>query len=99
MGIDLLKTALFLLFPLAMAYAAVSDLLTMTIANRIVVALVAAFVLAAPAIGMGLHDFAWHWVAGLAVLAASFACFAAGWIGGGDAKLASAAALWLGWPL
>jgi len=30
------------------------------------------------------------------VLAAAFVCFACGWIGGGDAKLAAATALWLG---
>src|SRR5690606_26115242 len=33
---------------------------------------------------------------GLVVLAAAFACFAFGWIGGGDAKVAAAAALWFG---
>jgi prepilin peptidase CpaA len=30
-------------------------------------------------------------------LALMFAMFALGWIGGGDAKLAAAIALWLGW--
>ena len=33
---------------------------------------------------------------GLAVLAITFTCFAFGWIGGGDAKLAAATALWFG---
>ena len=33
---------------------------------------------------------------GLVVLTITFACFAFGWIGGGDAKLAAATALWLG---
>jgi prepilin peptidase CpaA len=37
-----------------------------------------------------------HLGAGAAMLAASFALFAFGWIGGGDAKLAAATALWLG---
>ena len=32
----------------------------------------------------------------LAVLVVTFAFFARGWIGGGDAKLAAATALWLG---
>jgi prepilin peptidase CpaA len=31
------------------------------------------------------------------VLVVCFAFFARGWIGGGDAKLAAATALWLGW--
>jgi prepilin peptidase CpaA len=34
--------------------------------------------------------------AGLAVLAVTFTLFACGWIGGGDAKLAAATALWFG---
>jgi prepilin peptidase CpaA len=37
-----------------------------------------------------------HTGAGLAVLAITFSFFAFGWIGGGDAKLAAATALWLG---
>ena len=34
---------------------------------------------------------------GLAILAIAFVMFALGWVGGGDAKLAAATALWLGW--
>jgi Flp pilus assembly protein protease CpaA len=34
--------------------------------------------------------------AGAVVLAIGFACFAFGWIGGGDAKFAAVIALWLG---
>jgi prepilin peptidase CpaA len=37
-----------------------------------------------------------HLAAGTAVLAVAFLCFACRWIGGGDAKLAAATALWLG---
>ncbi|HUN97603.1 MAG TPA: prepilin peptidase, partial [Bradyrhizobium sp.] len=33
---------------------------------------------------------------GASVLAVAFVCFAMGWIGGGDAKVAAAAALWFG---
>jgi prepilin peptidase CpaA len=32
-----------------------------------------------------------------AILLVAFCMFARGWVGGGDAKLASAAAMWLGW--
>jgi len=32
----------------------------------------------------------------LAVLAVAFFCFAMGWVGGGDAKVAAASALWFG---
>ncbi len=88
---------LFAVFPLAMAYAAISDLMTMTISNRLTLALAASFVVLSPFTGMDINTFGLHWAAGGAVLAVAFACFAFGWIGGGDAKLASATALWLGW--
>ena len=88
---------LFAFFPLAMAYAAASDLLTMTISNKVTLALVAGFLALFSLTGMDWNTFGLHWAAGGAVLAVAFFCFAMGWIGGGDAKLASAAALWLGW--
>jgi prepilin peptidase CpaA len=84
------------LFPAAMAFAAASDLFTMTISNRILIVLAAGFFLAAFLIGMPLVEMGWHMLAALAVLAVAFACFSFGWIGGGDAKLAAATALWFG---
>lgn len=97
MAAIIVQQVLFAVFPLAMAYAAMSDLLTMTIPNWLTLALMAAFVVLAPVAGMDLHAFALHWASGGAVLAVAFFCFAMGWIGGGDAKLASVVALWLGW--
>lgn len=88
--------AAFLFFPLVMVYAAVSDLLSMTISNKVSLILMAGFVATAPLVGMPLGTFGLHLAAGAIVLAGGFALFAAGWIGGGDAKLAAAAALWLG---
>src|SRR5947199_4156042 len=85
-----------LLFPALMAFAASSDLLTMTISNKVSLALAAGFLVLAPAAGMGLGEIGMHVAAGLAALAAAFCLFACGWIGGGDAKLAAATALWLG---
>ncbi len=84
------------LFPAMMAFAASSDLLTMTIANRVSLALVAGFVILAAMSGMSGADMATHAGAAGAVLVVAFICFARGWIGGGDAKLAAATALWLG---
>ena len=40
-----------------------------------------------------------HVGAGLTVLVVAFACFAFGWIGGGDAKLVAATTLWLGFGM
>jgi prepilin peptidase CpaA len=85
-----------LLFPALMAFAAFSDLFTMTISNRVSLLLVAGFFVMALLIGMGGADILSHMGAGLAVLAVTFTLFACGWIGGGDAKLAAATALWLG---
>jgi prepilin peptidase CpaA len=84
------------IFPIAMLSAAATDLATMTIPNRLVAALGAGFLAfallsgwSAPAIGL-------HLVVGLAALAITFGFFSAGWMGGGDAKLVAATALWLG---
>src|SRR3984885_4827036 len=92
----ILDIARLLLFPALMAFAAASDLFTMTISNRVSLALVAGFLVLALLSGMGLHDLLSHVGAGGAVLAVGFACFAMGWVGGGDAKVAAGAALWFG---
>jgi len=85
-----------LLFPALMAFAASSDFFTMTISNRVTIALVAGFFALALYSGMNLQAVMWHAGAALAVLTVTFVFFARGWIGGGDAKLAAATALWLG---
>lgn len=85
-----------LLFPAAMAFAASSDLLTMTISNRLTLALSGGFAILAVVTGMSLHDVGMHALAGAIVLVAGFVFFSQGWIGGGDAKLAAATALWFG---
>jgi prepilin peptidase CpaA len=85
-----------ILFPALMAFAASSDLLTMTISNRVSLVLVAGFFALAFASGMGYADMLVHIGAAAAVLAVTFTFFMQGWIGGGDAKLAAATALWLG---
>ena len=92
----ILDIARLLLFPALMAFAAASDLFTMTISNRVSLALAAGFLALALFSGMGLHDILSHLGAGAAVLAVAFACFAMGWVGGGDAKVAASAALWFG---
>lgn len=86
-------------FPLLMAFAASSDLLTMRISNRLVLAVVAAFFVAAPLAGLTLEMMFMHMAAAAIVLVVAFGLFAMGWIGGGDAKLAAAITLWLGFGL
>jgi prepilin peptidase CpaA len=92
------QAASLVLFPALMAFAASSDLLTMTISNRVSLALLAGFGLMAAMTGMSLTDIGLHFGAAAVVLLVAFICFARGWIGGGDAKLAAATALWLGFP-
>jgi prepilin peptidase CpaA len=85
-----------LLFPAMMAFAASSDLLTMTIPNRVSLVVIGGFFLLALTTGMGTAEVASHLGAASIVLILAFVFFAQGWIGGGDAKLAAATALWFG---
>lgn len=92
----MVEAALLMSFPALMAFAAATDLFTMTIPNKLSLALVAGFV--AFGVVAGLPWSAWlaHGAAGALVLTVCFTLFAMGWIGGGDAKLAAATALWFG---
>ena len=85
-----------MLFPAMMAFAASSDLFTMTIPNRVSLILVGGFFALAAMAGMSPVDMLLHVSAACVVLITAFGLFARGIIGGGDAKLATAAALWLG---
>jgi prepilin peptidase CpaA len=84
------------LFPAMMAFAASSDLFTMTIANKVSLILIGGFLLLALLTGMSVHDILIHTGVAVAVLVVAFLCFTRGWIGGGDAKLAATTVLWLG---
>jgi prepilin peptidase CpaA len=93
----ILETATLIFFPGLMVFAAFSDLFTMTISNRVSLALIVIFFGLAFAFHMPLSDIGLHVSCGLAVLVCTFTLFAFGWIGGGDAKLCAATALWVGW--
>jgi prepilin peptidase CpaA len=92
----MLEAAILVIFPFCMIYSAVSDMLSMTIPNRVPLVLVAAFALIAPLAGMEWAEIGWHFAAGALVLAVTFGLFALGGMGGGDAKLLSATAVWMG---
>jgi prepilin peptidase CpaA len=89
-------TVRLMLFPALMAFAASSDLLTMTISNRVSLILAGGFLLLALITGMSGTEMLLHLAAAAVVLVVAFVFFTRGWIGGGDAKLAAATALWLG---
>lgn len=88
-----------LVFPIGMAWAAASDLLTMRISNRLVILLALGFCIVALAVNIPLQQFGLQLACAFAVLAVGFTLFAFRFIGGGDAKFAAATALWLDYQL
>jgi len=68
----------------------------MKIPNWVSLALTAAFPLAALLLGMPVKEIGLHLAFGFAVLAIGFLLFQFGVLGGGDAKLIAAAAVWTG---
>ena len=85
-----------LLFVFAMLSAAVSDLTTYTIRNNLILTLLLAYLAFAPIVGISGEEIGRSLAVAGAVLLVCFALFAAGLIGGGDAKLATVTTLWLG---
>ena len=96
--LPLAATALSLAFPALVLVAAARDATSFTIPNWVSLALAVLFPAAAFAAGMPLPAIGLHIGIGAAALAAGMVMFALRWLGGGDAKLIAAAALWLGWP-
>ncbi|RUM99326.1 peptidase [Pseudaminobacter arsenicus] len=92
----MLEALIFVVFPFCMLFAAISDTLSMTIANRVPVLLVLVFAVVAPMTGMDWAQYGLHFAAGVTVLLVTFALFAMGGMGGGDAKLLAASAVWMG---
>lgn len=84
------------LFAGVLIYSAMLDVLTMTVSDRLVLALLVAFPVLAPLAGWPLEDIAWSAAVLMMAFFVSVAFFAAGWIGGGDGKLATVVVLWVG---
>jgi prepilin peptidase CpaA len=84
-------------FPGLVFLAAAMDMFTMTIPNKLCLALVAAFFAAVPFAELPLATVGWHVGAALIALAITFLLFASGVFGGGDAKL-TAAIVSVAWP-
>lgn len=95
----MLEAVIFVVFPFCMVYAAISDSMSMTIANRVTILLIATFAVVAPLAGMDWAEYGMHFAAAGLVLAVTFGLFATGTMGGGDAKLMAGTALWMGWNL
>ena len=82
--------------PALMLAAAFSDVAHYTIPNGISLALVACFAIAAPLVGLSWAATGIHVAVGLGALLLGFGLFHARMMGGGDAKLFAAGALWFG---
>lgn len=83
-------------FPVCMAFAAANDLFTMKIPNKISIVLIAAFFAAALLSGMPVTTIGINVLIAACVLVATFLLFSYNMLGGGDAKLMAAGALWMG---
>lgn len=88
---------IYLIFIALLMLAAIFDVLTLTIPNWLCALLAVSFFPAALLAHFPYAALAAHLTCGFGVLTATFLLFQFGWFGGGDAKLAAAAALWLGW--
>jgi prepilin peptidase CpaA len=95
----MLSTLALFVFPVLMAYAASSDLLTMRIANWLVLLIAAAYFAFALLAQLSWTEIGMSVAAAAIVLVIAFSFFAFGWIGGGDAKLVSSTTLWVGFTL
>lgn len=85
-----------LIFPFSLIYAGISDALSLTIPNKVSMALIVGFILLVPFSGLSLADIGGHVLVGFLILLVGFVLFAIGGIGGGDVKLLAASGLWLG---
>lgn len=90
------SAAIFIVFPLCLAFAALSDLFTMTIPNRVPAILLGAFLVVALMSGLDAWQIGLHVAAAAVVFAVCFLLFALNVMGGGDAKLLTACAVWFG---
>lgn len=90
------EAVVLVLFPMLVAFAGASDLLTMKIGNRVSILLIAGFIVLAAVNGMRVNEWGVHGLGLVVVFVPCFAFFAAGWMGGGDVKLLSSIGLWFG---
>lgn len=92
----MLEAAIVVIFPMCMALGAMTDLISMTIPNRVSILLTGSFFAIALLIGMDMTTLGWHILAGACVFVVCFGLFAINAMGGGDAKILASSALWFG---
>lgn len=95
--IDSLHWAAAAAYPLALAYAVVSDVRRLKIPNRASIVIAAVFLPAAVGAGLEPSPIAVHYAVGAGLLGIGFIAFSRNLMGGGDVKLLAAAGIWSGW--
>lgn len=85
-------------FPLLMIIAGVDDVMRLRIPNRLVLWIAVLFFVCAAATRMPLDVMVMHLATGGLILASGIFIYKWNLFGAGDAKLAAAAGLWLGYP-
>lgn len=83
-------------YPTCLLWAAIIDITSYKIPNRICLILAAAFFPCAILLGLGWPALGWHIGVAFLALVIGFGLFAINVFGGGDAKLMPAALLWVG---
>ena len=83
-------------FLTAMVYAAQRDMRTMTIPNGLIVALFLGWSVLSPVAGLDPREMTLSIGAAAMVFFGTVALYTMGWMGGGDSKLLTVSALWLG---
>jgi len=92
-----LASLIFFFFSIPLIIAGLNDANSMRIPNWISVVMVMGFFLLVPFTWHGAADFASHIAVGMTFFVAGLGLFSFGLLGGGDAKLMAATALWFTW--
>lgn len=95
---DLILVCFALILPFSTIAAAYQDVRYLRIPNPISIALAVLYLPVALFSPLAITEIALSYAVGLVVLVAGAVLFWRGIIGGGDAKLLAAVAIWVGWP-
>lgn len=90
---------LFLVLPFCLVFSFFHDIATLTIPNWVSILLASVFLPVALIARVDIVDIALHYGVGVLALGFGVVAFAVRLMGGGDAKLIAALAVWLGWQL
>ncbi len=93
----IVQTLLSVAFPIALIYAALSDLRRLEISNWVSIVIALAFLPAALLAGLSPGGMVLHYAVGVALFAAGGLLFWRGLFGGGDVKLLAASGIWFQW--